>query len=199
MKNSGNQGVDRIELMQTFVCIVESGSLSAAAQQLGTSQPTVSRRLKTLESTLGLQLLQRSTHVMKLTEDGERCFSHAKDLLENWNALDSDLRGIQNEPEGTLRVLVPHAFGQEHLIAPLTAYLQNYPHVTVEWQLHDSNPDFIAKGIDCAIQVGTVVNPSVVAVKLFDVPRIVVCAPELMANRQIIEHPKELSALPWLT
>ena len=98
-------GADRIELMQTFIRIVETGSLSAAAQQLGTSQPTVSRRLQALERSLGVKLLQRSTHVMKLTEDGDRCFAHAKALLEDWRAMEDDLRGTADTPRGTLRVL----------------------------------------------------------------------------------------------
>ena len=119
-------GADRIELMQTFVRIVEAGSLSAAAQQLGTSQPTVSRRLQALERSLGIKLLQRSTHVMKLTEDGDRCFAHAKALLEDWRAMEDDLRGTADTPRGTLRVLAPHAFGQDQFIAPLMAYLRRY-------------------------------------------------------------------------
>ncbi|WP_076592287.1 LysR family transcriptional regulator [Herminiimonas arsenitoxidans] len=198
MKESGNPGVDRIELMQTFVRIVETGSLSAAAEQLKTSQPTVSRRLQALERSLGLRLLQRSTHVMKLTADGERCFAHAKDLLDNWKEMEADLRGTQDEPEGTLRVLVPHAFGQEHLIKPLADYLGRYPRVAVEWMLHDRRPDFIAEGIDCAIQVGVVDNPSVVAIKLFEVPRIVVASPQhLKSNSQPLQV-EDLHTLPWL-
>lgn len=197
-KPSGNPGVDRIELMQTFVRIVETGSLSAAAEQLKTSQPTVSRRLQTLERTLGLRLLQRSTHVMKLTEDGERCFAHAKDLLDNWKAMEADLRGTQDEPEGTLRVLVPHAFGQDQLIAPLTNYLGRFPRVSVEWLLHDRRPDFIAEGIDCAIQVGAVDNPSVIAIKLFDIPRIVVAAPQHVADKSLPLKVEDLHEMPWL-
>ncbi len=184
--------------MQTFVRIVETGSLSAAAEQLKTSQPTVSRRLQTLERTLGLRLLQRSTHVMKLTEDGERCFAHAKDLLDNWKAMEADLRGTQDEPEGTLRVLVPHAFGQDQLIAPLTNYLERFPRVSVEWLLHDRRPDFIAEGIDCAIQVGAVDNPSVIAIKLFDIPRIVIAAPHHVAGKSMPLKVEELQQLPWL-
>lgn len=197
-KQSGNPGVDRIELMQTFVRIVETGSLSAAAEQLKTSQPTVSRRLQTLERTLGLRLLQRSTHVMKLTEDGERCFAHAKDLLDNWKAMEADLRGTQDEPEGTLRVLVPHAFGQDQLIAPLTDYLDRFPRVSVEWLLHDRRPDFIAEGIDCAIQVGVVDNPSVIAIKLFDIPRIVVAAPQHVEDKSLPLKVEDLHSMPWL-
>lgn len=197
MKEPGNPGVDRIELMQTFVRIVETGSLSAAAEQLKTSQPTVSRRLQTLERMLGLRLLQRSTHVMKLTEDGERCFAHAKDLLDNWKSMEADLRGTQDEPEGTLRVLVPHALGQDQLVAPMIDYLGRYPRVSVEWLLHDRRPDFIAEGIDCAIQVGEVDNPSVVAIRLFELTRIVVAAPQLVTDNRAMPA-QELHTLPWL-
>src|ERR1044071_8953242 len=72
---------DRLELMQPSLRIVDAGSLSSAAAQLGTTQPTVSRRLQALERSLGLRLLQRSTHAMKLTEDGARCYERAKELL----------------------------------------------------------------------------------------------------------------------
>ena len=82
-------------LMETFVRIVEAGSLSAAAVQLGATQPTVSRRLQALERSLGAPLLQRSTHAMKLTEDGRRCFDHAKRLLEDWQLFERDMRGTQ--------------------------------------------------------------------------------------------------------
>ncbi|GGI53951.1 LysR family transcriptional regulator [Oxalicibacterium solurbis] len=197
MKEAGNPGVDRIELMQTFVRIVETGSLSAAAEQLKTSQPTVSRRLQTLERSLGLRLLQRTTHVMKLTGDGERCYAHAKELLENWKAMEADLRGTQDDPEGMLRVLVPHAFGQDQLIDLLTDYLARYPRVSVDWLLHDRRPDFIAEGIDCAIQVGDIDNPSLVALRLFEVPRIVVGSPDLLQGK-LPAQPQELHALPWL-
>lgn len=197
MKEAGNPGVDRIELMQTFVRIVETGSLSAAAEHLKTSQPTVSRRLQTLERSLGLRLLQRTTHVMKLTEDGERCYAHAKELLENWKAMEADLRGTQDDPEGMLRVLVPHAFGQEQLIDLLADYLARYPRVSVDWLLHDRRPDFIAEGIDCAIQVGDIDNPSLVALRLFEVPRIVVGSPDLVRGAQL-SQPEDLHALPWL-
>lgn len=189
---------DRLELLQTFVRIVEAGSLSAAAAQLGTSQPTVSRRLQSLERFFGVRLLQRSTHGMKLTADGERCFAQSRTLIEGWQALAEGLRGDEEEPAGTLRVVAPHAFGQSRLVEPLLRYLRRYPHMSVEWLLHDRRPDFIAEGIDCAIQVGEVNDPSVVAIRLFDVPRIVVGAPSLLPRRAIPTQASELHALPWL-
>jgi DNA-binding transcriptional LysR family regulator len=99
--------------MQTFVRIVEAGSLSAAAAPLGATQPIVSRRLQPLERSLGVRLLQRSTRRMRLTEVGERCFEHAKELLDGWQALEADLCGV-----GSPRVVAPYAFGQQ-LVPPL--------------------------------------------------------------------------------
>jgi len=198
---------DRIELMETFVRIVEAGSLSAAALQMGATQPTVSRRLQALERSLGLRLLQRSTHAMTLTADGERCYEGAKELIASWKAFESELRGADDEPEGLLRVIAPHAFGQQLLVGPLSDYMRAHPRVTVEWLLHDSTqdrtqdstPDFVGEGIDCAIQVGEVTDPSVVAIKLSEVPRIVVAAPSLMAGRAMPVHARELAGLPWLS
>ncbi|MGJ7536203.1 MULTISPECIES: LysR family transcriptional regulator [unclassified Variovorax] len=194
---------DRIELMQTFVRIVEAGSLSAAATQMGTTQPTVSRRLQALERSLGVRLLQRSTHAMKLTEDGERCFDRAKELIQSWGAFEAELRGVGDQPEGRLRVVAPHAFGQQLLVGPLAGYLQRHPQVTVEWLLHDSphdqTPDFIAEGVDCAIRVGEVTDPAVVAIRLSEVPRIAIAAPSLFEGAAAVPtHPRELEALPWL-
>ncbi|MFP2907832.1 LysR family transcriptional regulator [Pyxidicoccus sp. 3LFB2] len=185
--------------MQTFLRIVDAGSLSSAAAQLGTTQPTVSRRLQALERSLGLRLLQRSTHAMKLTEDGARCYERAKELLANWEMLEADLRGASDEPEGTLRVVVPHAFGQQLLVEPLTEYLNRHTRVSVEWLLHDRPVDFIADGIDCAIHVGEVHDPGVVAIRVAEVPRIVAAAPSVLTGLPVPTHPDELARLPWLS
>lgn len=191
-------GLDRITLLQTLIRIVESGSLSAAATQLHTTQPTVSRRLQALEAQLGARLILRSTHGMKLTDDGERCYRHAKTLIECWQALDDDLKQAWDEPVGTLRVRAPHAFGQEQLIAPLMAYLQRYPSMSVDWTLNDHSPEFIDDGLDCAIHVGEVTDASMVAGLLAEVPRIVVAAPALLAQHSPARDVEDLARLPWL-
>lgn len=193
-----SERIDRLELMHTFVRIIESGSLSAASLQLGTTQATVSRRLKTLEALLGVRLLLRTTHAMKLTDDGERCYQHARGIISSWAALEDELKNAEDDPVGVLRVRAPHAFGQEQLIAPLTAFLNTYPKLAVEWTLNDKSPDFIGENIDCAIHVGPDVDPACIAVPLAEVPRIVVAAPELLNTRSDITHPQQLASFPWV-
>lgn len=196
--NETRPAIDRMELLQTFVRIVESGSLSAAAERLDTTQPTVSRRLQALERHFGVRLLRRSTHAATLTPDGERCLAMARSLIDEWDAMQEELRGSRRSASGTLKVLVPHALGQEQLVAPLAQYLRAHPEVRVEWLLADRQADFVAEGIDCAIQVGEVRDPNVVAVPLFELPRIVIGAPALLGHHKAPRTPEQLRELPWL-
>lgn len=190
--------IDRLELMRTFIRIIEAGSLSAAAVQLGTTQATVSRRLQSLEALLGVKLIMRSTHAMKLTDDGERCYQHARQLVDNWLALEDDLQIVDDNPVGVLRVRAPHAFGQQQLLTPLVDFLQRYPQLAVEWMLNDKNIDFISENIDCAIRVGAEVDPATISVLLAEVPRSLVISPELLETVENVSDPMALSALPWV-
>ncbi|MFH4333557.1 LysR substrate-binding domain-containing protein, partial [Acinetobacter baumannii] len=83
---------------------------------------------------------------------------------------------------GVLRVRAPHAFGQQQLLAPLVAFLQRHPQLSVEWMLNDNTVDFLSDNIDCAIRVGAEVDPATVSVLLAEVPRCVVASPELLAK-----------------
>ena len=191
---------DRLQLMQTFIRIVEAGSLSAAARQLGTTQPTVSRRLQALEQQFGQPLIQRSTHALRLTETGERVLERAKALAAEWEDFEQSLREEPARPTGLLRVQVPHAFGQEHLVAPLVRALQDAPGLQVDWLLNDSTPNFIQQGLDCAIRVGGRAEGAVVAIPLAQVPRVIVAAPALLNGRSPddLQEPDEIAALPWI-
>lgn len=193
-----NERIDRVELMRTFIRIVESGSLSAAARQMETTQATISRRLQSLEEMLGAKLLLRSTHAMKLTDDGERCYQHARQVVESWLALEDALQLTDEQPVGTLRVRAPHAFGQQQLLIPLIGFLARYPQLSVEWMLHDKAVDFISDNIDCAIRVGAEVDPATVTVLLAEVPRCIVASPELLSRFPDVTQPESLSALPWI-
>ncbi|WP_238158660.1 LysR family transcriptional regulator [Trabulsiella odontotermitis] len=190
--------IDRVELMRTFIRIVEAGSLSAAARQLETTQATISRRLQSLETLLGAKLILRTTHAMKLTDDGERCYQHARNVIDAWLALEDDLQVAEDEPVGVLKVRAPHAFGQQQLLAPLVAFLHKYPQLSVEWMLNDKSVDFLSDNIDCAIRVGAEVDPATVSVLLAEVPRSMVATPALLARYPAITTPEQLSALPWV-
>jgi len=198
-------GQDRISLLQTFLQVAEAGSFSAAAQQLGTTQPTVSRRLQMLESLLGARLVERSTRGLRLTEEGRRCVAQARVLIDGWNSLSEDM-GEDNQPlTGRLRVRVPHAFGQFQLMEVLAGFMKKHPGLSVEWMLQDELPDFSREAVDCSVVVGHVERPELIMVPLAEVPRVLVAAPELaerlpqgLQERAPADIIDALQALPWL-
>ncbi|WP_343636096.1 LysR family transcriptional regulator [Roseateles sp.] len=199
-----DSGQDRLALLQTFLRVAEAGSFSAAAQQLATTQPTVSRRVQMLESLLGARLVERSTRGLRLTEEGERCAAQAQDLIDGWQSLAEELDG-GDELAGTLRLRVPHAFGQSQLIDPLAAFLTRHPRVSVEWMLQDQLPDFSRENVDCSLLVGEISQPNLIATQLAEVPRVLVAAPALakkLPKGLDRKSPEEIAALlgaqPWL-
>lgn len=182
--------------MRTFVRIVEAGSLSAAARQLATTCATVSRRLQSLETMLGVRLLLRTTHTTRLTDDGERCYQHARRVIDSWLALEDEVGQTEDEPVGVLRVRAPHAFGQDQLLKPVTEFLQRYPQLSIEWMLNDRSADFLGDNLDCAIRVGVEVDPATVSVLLAEVPRSVVASPALLARFPAVNTPEDLQQFP---
>jgi DNA-binding transcriptional LysR family regulator len=195
MKSSANQ----LALMNTFVRVVSAGSLSAAARQLGTTQPTVSRQISNLEDIVGVQLISRSTHSLRLTDEGQRYFSYAEGMIAEMTAFEDDLRGTATEPTGYLRVQVPTAFGQDWLVEIAHDFLKTCPAVQLEWRLSDSPSKFTEEGIDCAIRVGTPKDDTVIARLLGTVHRVIAAAPSLLAKHDEISRPEELLTLPWVS
>lgn len=189
---------DRLELLHTFLRIVDAGSLSAAARQLNTTQATVSRRLKALESIMGATLLFRNTHAFKLTDCGFLCYERANVLLANWNSLQDVLNVSKQSPTGLLKIRVPHAFGQIQLLQTLFDFMTENPKVNIEWSLSDELPNFLKEQLDCSIYVGNKLDPNHIAVPLGEVPRIVVASPSIMENKKL-KNISSLSELPWVS
>lgn len=194
-KISANQ----LALINTFVQIVSAGSFSRAAQQLNTSQPTVSRQLRMLEEHLGIKLLNRNTRGISLSEAGRRYYDYSRSMSEDLDRFESELRGETDLPCGLLRVVVPSGFGQSRLIDVAAQYLKANPAIRLEWKISDSPARFVDDAVDCAIQVDTIKDELIVARKLGEVNKIVVAAPALLARHGNICKPEDLSKLPWVT
>ncbi|WP_426701327.1 LysR family transcriptional regulator [Rhodanobacter sp. Col0626] len=189
---------NQLALINTFVRIVSAGSFSRAAKQLCTSQPTVSRQLRTLEAHLGIQLLNRSTRGISLSEAGQRYYEYARTLSEELDRFENELRSETNIPCGLLRVVVPSGFGQDRLIEVAAQYLKVNPAIRLEWKLSESPVRFVDDAVDCAIQVDTIKDELLIARKLGEVHKIVVAAPALLSRHGDVCQPEDLSKLPWV-
>src|SRR5262245_37231965 len=110
--------MDKLGAMQTFVRIVEMGSLTRAAESLGTSLPTVVRTLAPLERELGVSLLKRTTRRIHLTDEGTQYLGRCRDILAATQEAEALLTARQTESVGNLSVTASVLFGRRHL-API--------------------------------------------------------------------------------
>ena len=136
-----------------FVKVVEAGSFSEAARQLGSTKANVSKAVARLERALQLKLLNRSTRRIGLSEAGRDIHRHALRMVDEGRAIEAAAAGAQEGPAGTLRVSTSMAFGNAQLAALLPAFMARYPEVRVVLSLQDRQVDLVEEGIDVALRL----------------------------------------------
>lgn len=184
--------MDKLRAMTTFVRIVETGSLTAAAERLGTSPTSVVRSLSGLERALGVRLLNRTTRRMALTDEGRDYFERCRRLLSEVEEAETALLARQVTPAGRLVITAPVMFGRLHVAPLVIDFLAAFPDVRVELLLVDRIVDLIDEGIDLAIRIGTLPESSLVAIPLGSTRRVVCASPEYLASHGQPRHPDEL-------
>lgn len=143
-----------LEDLNIFIQIVESGSLSAAAERLNVPVSTVSRSLSGLEARLGLTLLHRSTRRMTLTDEGRLLLSQSGSILDSVRSLESKLASRRSEAGGILRINTSMPV-MLHVLAPaIPDFKHTYPHIDIELNSDDTYIDLIEERTDVAIRIG---------------------------------------------
>lgn len=191
-------GLDDLKQLRAFVQIADSGSISAAARVLGVAQPTLSRQLQSLESSVGLPLVRRDTHNMSLTEAGRILLSDARKLLTIADRAGQKLVAERDTLHGHLRVVSVLDVGQWIVSLALVRFRELHPHITAELHLINRPTKFIEEGFDCGFLVGEPTDKSLIVRKIASLPRLLVASPSLLAKYGTPTTPEELLNLPWL-
>ena len=189
---------DDLSLLRTFVCIVERGSISAAARSLKTPQPTLSRHLRLLEEHCGTALLRRDTHRMSLTEAGQRLLTDAQTMLAHAEEADQRLREGQTTLSGHLRLFATIDLGQSIVTRLVSSFLQANPKVTAELGLSGRPLHMIQEGCDVAILPGKITDESVIARSAGKVSLELAGSPSLVKERPPLRVPADLKSWPWI-
>jgi len=190
--------MDTIRAMQTLVRAVELGSLSAAARELGSTQPTVSKTIAALEQQLGARLLIRTTSSVTPTEQGRRFYERAKRMLEDYGEAVADVRGLIERPVGPLRFSAPVSLGVLCVNALVLEFLEQYPEIEIELLLNDRFIDLTEEGVDVALRLGEEMPANAVARLLARSPRYLVASPDYLRAHSAIEHPEDLAGHSFL-
>lgn len=190
--------MSQIEEIRAFVTVVETGSLTQAAERLGVAVSAVSRRLKDLELRLGAPLIQRSTRRMYLNKTGQGFFSRCRTILDELEAAQQEVQNAGSVLSGVLRLNAPLSFGITH-ISPLVAdFMKENPQVRIDIDLSDKRIDLIAEGFDLAIRIGNLQDSSLIAKKISTSRQVPCASPGFIAKHGPIKAPEDFNELPGL-
>ncbi|MCG7535607.1 LysR family transcriptional regulator [Pseudoalteromonas sp. OOF1S-7] len=176
----------------TFLKVIEAGSLKGAAEQLNTDPSSVSRKVAALEQHLGVKLINRSTVRSQPTEAGLVYFQGLKHLAEQQTVLENRLRGLQDQPSGTLTIAAPVDFGKRFVVPVLTQMRETYTNLKVELMLGSHFEDLTASGIDVAVRIGVLPDSGLICRGLGMAERVLVASPDYLTQVGEITEPAML-------
>jgi DNA-binding transcriptional LysR family regulator len=185
--------MDRFVLMQCFARTVETGSFSAAARDLGLSQPNVSRYVAALETHLQRRLLQRSTRKLHVTPEGERYYAEARRILDAVAEAESAIKS-EVVPSGLLRVACPTALAHEFIMPIVPEFLNAHPELELDLQISDRYVNLIDEGAELALRIGHLADSALRARRIGRFDRIYVADINYLRERGVPERPDDLMA-----
>jgi DNA-binding transcriptional LysR family regulator len=173
----------RVRDAETFVAVVDAGSLSTAARRLERSQPTVSRQLAALESRLGVRLLERTTRRLRLTTPGRAYYERCKTLLDMLRDADELVADMSGAIRGGLRASMPPTYARRRIAPLLPAFFDAYPELRLEVALSSERADLVGSHYDLVVRLGPLGN-STLRCRVLSSERLVLCA----SPRHLAEH-----------
>lgn len=184
--------MDRLTAMHMFVRVVETGSFSAVAREMNSTQPTISKNIAELESWLGAKLLNRSTRSLRLTETGTDYYERCVAILQDVEEAEQVVGQLQTQARGTVRISAVVAFGRLHIVPRIGELLTQYPDLKLDIKLNDRVVDLVEEGIDVAIRMGNLADSSLIARKLCSSPLVTVASPAYLKQHGTPHTPHDL-------
>jgi DNA-binding transcriptional LysR family regulator len=184
--------VDRIADYQAFVAVVEKGSLTGAAGQLGRSLQSVSRSLAAVERGLGVELVRRTTRRSTPTDAGLALYRRLSAALSEIDAARQETANRQWEASGLLRITSSTAFAPLYIVPAAGAFLAAHPKVEIELGVSDHYVDLVSEGFDLAVRIGELPDSSLKAKRLANLRRVVFASPDYFAKHGRPRRPDDL-------
>jgi DNA-binding transcriptional LysR family regulator len=184
--------MDRLDALRLFSRLAERRSFSAAARDLKIKQSTASKWVQELEAELGVNLVDRTTRSVHLSEDGKRLLARAHDVLAAFDELGAEFASLAPIPRGKVRVSAPVAFGRLFIAPVLSEFLRAHVEVEIELVLNDRYINLVEEGFDLAFRVGIPTDTSARGRKIADSRRLLVAAPSYLDGRRRPKTPDDL-------
>jgi len=186
--------VDRVTAVQLFIRVVETGSFSKAAAELGITQPTATKAVAATEKRLGARLLHRSTRGVTPTEVGALYYEKCKLIAREIDEADNLATLLQSQVGGTLRISTSVAFGRRVLVPLVLRYMRQHPEVTIDLAFDDRYVNLVEQGADLAIRMGRLADSTLGARYLGTNPWLMAASPSYLRERGTPRTAADLAA-----
>ncbi|MDV2904667.1 DNA-binding transcriptional regulator YafC [Phytobacter diazotrophicus] len=180
------------EEMMIFVAVVESGSFSRAAERLGQANSAISRAIKKLESKLGVNLLNRTTRQLSLTEEGELYFRRIQGVLQEMAAAETEVMEAKLTPRGVLRIDAATPVMLHFVMPMIKPFRERYPEITLSLVSSETFINLIERKVDVAIRVGKLTDSSLRARPIFTSYRKLIASPDYLTRYGVPETAEDL-------
>lgn len=190
---SNNYPLENLPDMAVFANVVEAGSFSAAARQLGLTPSAVSRQVARLEGVLRVRLLERTTRKLRMTEAGSAAYARCQALVAAAREVMALSDTQSAAPRGLVRVSMPKAFGRQMVHPLMPGFLARYPQVDVQLIITDRTVDVVEEAIDLAIRITDAPPPGLAGRPLMPIRHLVCASPRYLAAHGQPVHPRELA------
>lgn len=176
----------------TFVKVVELQSFSKAAKAMGMTKSAVSKQVQSLEDSLKVRLLNRTTRSVRLTDEGEHFYQQARHVVEAVSEAERSVQNLNQNPSGVLKITAPESFGYYHLASALAEFSKMYPDITLEVEFTNRFANILDEGIDVAIRIASLTDSSLIARKLTRCQMVMAASPAYLEKYGTPKHPDEL-------
>ena len=184
--------MNKLQAMEVFVQVVDAGGFTRAAEHMQLPKATVSTLIQSLESTLAVKLLHRTTRQISVTADGAAYYERCLRILSDVREAEESLSRTRLSPSGRLRVDVPTGLASDILVPALPDFFARYPDILLEMGCSDRQVDLIEEGVDCAVRGGTLGDSSLIARRVGVLNFITCASPAYLARHGRPTHPSEL-------
>ncbi len=188
-----NKTLDNLPDMAVFARVVETGSFSEAARQLGLTPSAVSRQVARLEGALRLRLLERTTRKLRLTEAGAIAYARCQDMLAAARGVMALTDAYAAAPRGLVRVSMPKAIARLVVHPLMPAFLRRYPELDVQLIVTDRVVDMFEEPVDLAIRITEAPPPGLAGRPLMQMRHLICASPAYLAAHGTPAHPRELA------
>ena len=175
--------MDNTSDLRVFVRVMDRGSFSTAAKDLGLTPSAVSKLISRLEDRLGARLLQRSTRRLALTPEGETFLARARRIVADIDEAEAEVASVRGAPRGRLHINSGTAFGLHQLAPALAEFLARYPEINLELSITDRVVDLIEAQADIAVRSGQLPQGPFIQRKIADLQRVICAAPSYLTRR----------------